>query len=164
MVRSKTTRPQILVIMTAIFFVVLGTSVSFGASPGEGQLTVIEPDGKPGANCPLEHTSVKAEVSGFLAKVEVKQVFRNPGQEKIEAVYTFPLSANGAVDEMLMKIGDKVVSGEIKRREDHSLQKRDFKTVNVLSKWCAGWRCFDVCARRPDIGGGTLYSWGVNQP
>ena len=118
MVRSKTTRPQILVIMTAIFFVVLGTSVSFGASPGEGQLTVIEPDGKPGANCPLQHTSVKAEVSGFVAKVEVKQVFRNPGQEKIEAVYTFPLSANGAVDEMLMKIGDKVVSGEIKRREE----------------------------------------------
>ena len=49
----------------------------------------------------------------------MRQVFRNPSEKKIEAAsLRFPLSANGAVDEMLMKIGDKVVSGEIKRREE----------------------------------------------
>jgi Ca-activated chloride channel family protein len=68
----------------------------------------------------LEHTSVRAEVSGFVARVEVKQVFANPHQEKIEAIYTFPLSAEAAVYEMLMKVGDRVVRGEIRTREEAS--------------------------------------------
>lgn len=84
----------------------------------QGSLTIIEPDGKPGQGCPLEHTSVKAEISGFVARVTVKQIFHNPREEKIEAIYTFPLSADGAVDEMLMKVGDRVVRGVIKRREE----------------------------------------------
>ena len=83
-----------------------------------GNLTVIEPDGKPGAPCPLEHTSVKAEVSGFLARVRVKQTFHNRSEKKIEAVYTFPLSASGAVDEMTMLVGSRLVRGLIKRRDE----------------------------------------------
>ncbi len=86
--------------------------------PGQGALTIIEPDGKQGGGCPLEHTSVKAEISGFVARVEVTQTFHNPRKDKIEAVYTFPLSTNGAVDDMLMKVGDRTVRGTIKRREE----------------------------------------------
>ncbi len=89
-----------------------------GDSSGQGRLTIIDPDGKTESTCPLEHTSVKADVSGFVASVEVKQVFHNPRSDKIEAIYTFPLSADGAVDQMLMKVGDKVIRGEIKRREE----------------------------------------------
>ncbi|MFA6223699.1 MAG: VIT and VWA domain-containing protein [Desulfomonilaceae bacterium] len=89
-----------------------------GDSFGHGRLTIIDPDGKTESTCPLEHTSVKADVSGFVASVEVKQVFHNPRSDKIEAIYTFPLSADGAVDQMLMKVGDKVIRGEIKRREE----------------------------------------------
>ena len=104
--------------LAAVLLVVLAACSCYGAPPGQGQLTVIEPDGKPGSGCPLEHTSVKAEISGFVARVEVKQTFHNPRQDKIEAIYTFPLSADGAVDEMLMKVGDRTVRGEIKRREE----------------------------------------------
>ena len=86
--------------------------------PGQGTLTIIEPDGKSGAGCPLEHTSVKAEVSGFVSRVSVVQTFHNPRKEKIEAVYTFPLPNDAAVDAMLMKVGDRVVRGEIKKREE----------------------------------------------
>jgi Ca-activated chloride channel homolog len=86
--------------------------------PGQGTLTVIEPDGKPAAGCPLEHTSVKAEVSGFLSRVSVTQTFHNPSKEKIEAIYTFPLPGDAAVDEMLIRVRDRVVRGEIKRREE----------------------------------------------
>ena len=101
-------------VILGLLFLVSGPA--FGAD--RGSLTIIEPDGKGGQGCPLEHTSVKAEVSGFVARVTVKQIFHNPRQEKIEAVYTFPLSADGAVDEMLMKVGDRVVRGVIKRREE----------------------------------------------
>ncbi|MBI4964817.1 MAG: VWA domain-containing protein [Desulfomonile tiedjei] len=109
---------RILYILTGVLIVLVSTSLCLAAPPGQGQLTIIEPDGKPGSGCPLEHTSVQSEISGFVARVEVKQIFHNPRQEKIEAVYTFPLSAAAAVDEMLMKVGERTVRGEIKRREE----------------------------------------------
>lgn len=68
--------------------------------------------------CPLQHTSVDAKISGYMADVTVKQTFANPYKEKIEAVYTFPLSESGAVDEMLMKVGNRVIRGSIKRKEE----------------------------------------------
>ncbi len=86
--------------------------------PGQGMLNIIEPDGTSSGGCPLEHTSVKAEISGFVSRVTVTQVFHNPRQDKIEAVYTFPLPGDAAVDDMLMRVGDRVVRGEIKKREE----------------------------------------------
>src|SRR5262249_26364145 len=59
--------------------------------------------------CPLKHTDVKAEISGFISRVVVTQQFENPFKEKIEAVYTFPLPQNAAVDDMTMSIGDRTV-------------------------------------------------------
>jgi Ca-activated chloride channel homolog len=88
------------------------------AGPGQGMLNIIEPDGTSSTGCPLEHTSVKAEISGFVSRVTVTQVFHNPRQDKIEAIYTFPLPGDAAVDDMLMKVGDRVVRGDIKKREE----------------------------------------------
>ena len=68
-----------------------GGIVSAQSGSTQGSLQVLDPNGKPKAVCPLKHTDVKAEVSGFLARVVVTQEFENPFKEKIEAVYTFPL-------------------------------------------------------------------------
>ena len=83
-----------------------------------GSLTRLRPDGQPAGLCPLKHTDVKAEITGFLARVNVTQEFGNSSQEKIEAVYTFPLPQNAAVDDMTLIVGDRVVRGKIKRREE----------------------------------------------
>jgi len=48
----------------------------------------------------------------------VEQQFHNPFDEKIEAVYAFPLPADAAVDDMTMLIGDRVVRGKIKPKEE----------------------------------------------
>lgn len=69
-------------------------------------------------SCPLKHTSVSAQISGHVSRVTVKQLFANPLSEKIEAVYTFPLSDTGAVDDMLMKVGARTIHGTIKKREE----------------------------------------------
>lgn len=103
-------------VFTAALVIVGGAAIA--EVPGQGTLTIIEPDGNPGRGCPLEHTSVNAEVSGFVARVSVTQTFHNPMKKKIEAVYTFPLSADAAVDDMEMRVGDRVVRGVIKRREE----------------------------------------------
>jgi Ca-activated chloride channel family protein len=86
--------------------------------PTPGSLQVIDPSGKQRGFCPLRHTDVRAEVSGFLARVNVTQEFENPFQEKIEAVYTFPLPQSAAVDDMTMKVGARTVKGKIMRREE----------------------------------------------
>src|SRR5258708_29692148 len=84
----------------------------------KGMLMSINPKGEPAGPCPLKHTSVKADISGFLSRVTVTQEFENPYQEKIEALYTFPLPQNAAVDSMTLQIGDRTVAGKIKRREE----------------------------------------------
>jgi Ca-activated chloride channel family protein len=68
--------------------------------------------------CPLKHTDVQAEISGFLARVVVTQEFVNPTARAIEAVYKFPLPGDAAVDGMEMRIGSRIVTGTIKRREE----------------------------------------------
>ncbi len=84
----------------------------------EGALQAIGDDGRPLGNCPLKDTDVKADIAGFLARVTVTQEFENPFKDKIEAVYVFPLGATAAVDDMTMKVGDRVIRGLIKPREE----------------------------------------------
>ncbi|MFA5840184.1 MAG: VIT domain-containing protein [Candidatus Margulisiibacteriota bacterium] len=67
---------------------------------------------------PLKHTSVNTQIAGFLAQVEVKQYFKNPYKEKIEAVYTFPLPENAAVNEMVMVVGKRNIYAEIHKRAE----------------------------------------------
>lgn len=67
---------------------------------------------------PLKHTSVNASVSGFGAQVTVVQTFTNPTDKPIEAVYTFPLPADSAVNRMRMQVGDRVTEGVVRRREE----------------------------------------------
>jgi Ca-activated chloride channel family protein len=91
------------------------------AAPGkvtQGALQILSRDGASNAQCPLKHTDVKAKISGSLARVNVTQEFTNPLDEKIEAVYVFPLPQNAAVDDMTMIVGDRTVKGKIKRREE----------------------------------------------
>jgi hypothetical protein len=44
----------------------------------QGTLRAINEDGEVILEFPLKHTSVYAQISGFLAQVEVKQHFHNP--------------------------------------------------------------------------------------
>lgn len=74
-------------------------------------------DGERIGACPLEHTDVQVEISGNFAEVTVTQDFSNPFSDKINAVYTFPLPASGAVYEMEMKVAERVIRGQIFPRE-----------------------------------------------
>jgi len=106
--------------LTLVFCLLQLAQVPVQAQTGEtsGALTVLDASGKAKSQCPLKHTDVKAEISGFLSRVVVTQQFQNPFQEKIEAVYTFPLPQNAAVDDMTMIVGDRTVKGKILRREE----------------------------------------------
>src|SRR5258706_12533241 len=115
-----------------------GGLVSAQTGITQGALRVIDPNGKPKALCPLKHTDVKAEISGFLSRVIVTQEFENPFKEKIEAVYTFPLPQNAAVDDMTMVVGDRTVRGKILRREEaqavYEAAKSNGQTASLLDQ------------------------------
>lgn len=87
-------------------------------NPSQGTLQAINKKGKSLGECPLKHTDVKAEISGFISRVKVTQEFENNYQEKIEAVYTFPLPQDSAVDDMTMKIGERTIRGKIMKQEE----------------------------------------------
>lgn len=99
---------------TLISFLAMATA-GLAVEPSAGGLWSV---GGEAAPCPLEHTAVTADLSGPVGRVRVKQIFRNPLGEPLEALYTFPLSARGAVDEMTIRVIDRVVKGQIKRKEE----------------------------------------------
>ncbi|MBE9187037.1 after-VIT domain-containing protein [Microcoleus sp. LEGE 07076] len=67
---------------------------------------------------PLKKTEVKAKIAGNISRVEVVQKFENPFPESLEAVYVFPLPDEAAVDDMEIKIGNRTIKGDIKRRDE----------------------------------------------
>jgi len=84
----------------------------------QGTLRVVDRDGKVVSECPLKHTDVQADISGFIARVTVTQEFANQAKDKIEAVYVFPLPQMAAVDDMTMKVGKRTIRGIIKKKEE----------------------------------------------
>ena len=87
-------------------------------APSGGSLQIMGKDGAVKGECPLTHTGVRGAIRGFVARVTVTQVFENTAPDKIEAVYTFPLPDDSAVDDMTIQIGERTVRGVIKRREE----------------------------------------------
>ncbi|HEX8398369.1 MAG TPA: TonB family protein [Pyrinomonadaceae bacterium] len=104
----------------------------------EGTLRAVAEDGKLLGDCPLKHTDVKAEISGFLARVRVRQEFENNFADKIEAVYVFPLSQNAAVDQMTMRVGERTIAGRIMKKEEakqvYETAKTEGKTAALLDQ------------------------------
>ena len=86
-------------------------------APEGGRLDAFDKDGNALGPCALKHTDVRAEISGRFTRVTVVQKYQNPNPDKIEAVYTFPLSDRAGVDRMTMTIGDRVIAGEVKEKQ-----------------------------------------------
>src|SRR5207248_208535 len=91
-------------------------ATTFGGSDS-GSLLIYS-NKKEVGKCALEHSSVDAEISGYVARVSVTQTFQNPYKNKIEAVYSFPLPDTAAVDEMEIKVGLRTIRGIMRRREE----------------------------------------------
>lgn len=77
-------------------------------------------DGPDGAGqtfaAPLLHTDVRIGVSGPLAHAVVRQTFRNPADDWFEGIYVFPLPDQAAVSAFRIRVGERVIEGEVKER------------------------------------------------
>ncbi len=63
-------------------------------------------------------TKVDIKIDGMVASVTVNQMFTNNSDKPIEAVYVFPLPNEAAVYEMKMVIGNRIIEGVLKERQE----------------------------------------------
>lgn len=87
---------------------------------------------------PLKHTDVQATVMGNISRVEVRQTFENPFTTTLEATYIFPLPDEAAVDDMEIRIGDRTIKGNIKKRQEavaiYEKAKQQGRTAGLLEQ------------------------------
>jgi Ca-activated chloride channel homolog len=70
-----------------------------------------------GRTYPLKSVRVAAEASGGIACSTLTQTYHNPYAEPLEVLYTLPLPADGAVIGYTMRLGERVIRGEVRSRE-----------------------------------------------
>ena len=125
-------------------FLGLASGVAFGAialllaapayaapagQAGEGMLVLrtrneVPPGGEsvaapasPSFEAPLLSTDVLFRVSGPIARAHLVQTFSNPRDDWYEGVYVFPLPPGAAVDRLRLRVGERIIEGEIHERQ-----------------------------------------------
>jgi Ca-activated chloride channel family protein len=83
---------------------------------GAGTLLFKSASGGYEATAPLS-TDLRISVAGIVARVRVAQRFAHTSAGFVEAMYVLPLPDDAAVDRLTMRIGERVVEGEIQERE-----------------------------------------------
>ena len=87
---------------------------------------------------PLKSTSAKVNISGVIADVIITQVYKNEGNKPLEAIYVFPASTRAAVYGMKMTIGERVITANVREREEarreYEQAKQDGKSASLLEQ------------------------------
>lgn len=85
------------------------------AADAEGLLLA----GKDGAwqESAVLETSVQFRIHGLIARVQVQQRYRNDSADWLEGRYLLPLPQDAAVDLMTLRIGERVIEGEVREKE-----------------------------------------------
>lgn len=66
---------------------------------------------------PLAAVDIQARVADRIGDVTVKQNFRNTFSDHLEAVYIFPLAHSAVVTSFELRVGTRIVKGEVKERQ-----------------------------------------------
>ncbi|MEL7186184.1 MAG: marine proteobacterial sortase target protein [Pseudomonadota bacterium] len=86
----------------------------------------------------LLNTEVDMQISGLVARVSVRQSFRNTSDEWVEGVYVFPLPDKAAVDRMRLHIGERFIEGEIQEkaqaRETYEKAKSEGRKTSLVEQ------------------------------
>jgi Ca-activated chloride channel family protein len=92
---------------------------------------------------PRLEVDVEIRVTGLVARGTVTQRFRNRADRWIEGAYLLPLPDGAAVDGLRMRVGDRIVEGEIREREAaqraYAAAREDGRRASILEQ------------RRPDV-------------
>jgi Ca-activated chloride channel homolog len=101
-----------------VFLVLVALPAGAAEFPPIGAGTLLYPSagGVYAATPPLS-TEIRVSIAGVVARVSMVQSFANAGGDFTEAVYALPLPDDAAVDRLTMRVGERVIEGEIRERE-----------------------------------------------
>lgn len=109
-------------LLTLMSLIAMALSAAAGVvTPGQmGTGALLLSTNEPGkyVEAPRIATDFDITVTGPIARTRLTQQFKNPTTGWIEGTYVFPLPDNAAVDTLKMVIGDRVIIGDIKERQE----------------------------------------------
>jgi len=128
-----------------LFLLLAASRPAFAAETGGGALWLGGADGDPAraVAAPLLQVDVAVRVTGSVAHATVTQRFHNPADRWTEGAYGLPLPERAAVDGLRMRVGERVVEGEVREREQ---ARRRYERARD-----EGHRASLVVQRRPDL-------------
>jgi len=92
---------------------------------------------------PLLRTDIKVSASGPIVRYQMRHTFINSSDTWTEAIYTYPLPPDSAVNALEMTVGDRKIVGKIKEKAE---AKRQFVAARQ-----AGKRVSLVQQHRPNL-------------
>lgn len=120
-------------LVIVLFFALQSVAARADEAPGSGELQLITPSGQIETALNLT-TDYRVRVSGLLADTRLKQAFRNTSDDWREGTYVFPLPEQASVYAMQLQIGERVIVGQIKTRED---AKKTYEKARAAGKQAA---------------------------
>ncbi|PKG83489.1 marine proteobacterial sortase target protein [Colwellia sp. 75C3] len=108
-----------------------------------GTLLFKQNNSKQFLQAPQLKTQVEIEINGLVANVKVKQKFTNTSNNWQHGVYAFPLPDNAAINQLKMRIGERVIVGEVQEK------KQARKTFNNAKK--SGKKAALIEQHRPNL-------------
>lgn len=110
---------------------------------GAGTLLFKQNNSKQFLQAPQLKTQVEIEINGLVANVKVKQKFTNTSNNWQHGVYAFPLPDNAAINQLKMRVGERVIVGEVQEK------KQARKTFNNAKK--SGRKAALIEQHRPNL-------------
>lgn len=115
--------------------------------PGEEPGTVVL--------APLVKTDITVDISGPIARYRLRHTFVNNSKIWTEAIYTYPLPTDSAVDRLYMRVGERDITGKIAEKDD---AKRQYNAAKS-----AGKRTSLVEQHRPNLFSTSLANLGPGE-
>ena len=111
---------KLLLTLMSLIAMTLAAAAGFVAPSQMGTGALLLTTNEPGKyiEAPRVATDFDITVTGPIARTRLTQQFRNPTNGWIEGKYVFPLPETAAVDTLKMVIGDRVIVGDIKERQE----------------------------------------------
>lgn len=107
------------------------------AGPQAALLEIVAKDGSRQQLASTD-TAVEVKIVGLVAQATLRQVFRNPTPQWIEARYLLPLPDTSAVYGMRIELPDRTIEGEIKEREqariDYEAAKQEGMAAGLVEQ------------------------------
>ena len=120
-----------IVLGLAVFIVATQVNAATGDGDTKQGTLILRNDAGAADIAPLVFTEVHMDVAGMTARVRVIQRFVNPTADWREGVYVFPLPEKAAVDHLDMRIGERVIQGQIRERGD---ARREYEAAKAEGK------------------------------